>query len=398
MKGKDYTVMIRPTNSSPILSLTHVDFEPCEKILRDHYKIPDSRIITFLQLEIDNLDSQSVVNQVGYQAFDDEKKPLNLSLCNNTNIQIFYLLKSNSSLDISFISSFQDSNIDLFNLDNEFFTDICFSYSYSENDVVLEDRIKDFYQNYSLCDDGCTYNDINLEYMTITCDCDVKTNLTTTQKVINLKQIKDVDKSSIFEIIRCYNLVFSFKNKLNNIGFWIFLILTIGHIPLLIIYFYNGLKPIKEYLIKEMVKYGYISKKDTKELFSKDNNKNEKSNKNAEEKSESKLKKKKSKKKLDKLHSPPKKNSGNKNKMISLISNKIDLIDSSSTNKIKEQNNKIFDELNNIVSENENPSSKVRKKRIKKHENNTSEKVKTKKILIKKPNKKKNRILNITFI
>ena len=391
MKGKDYTVMIRPTNSSPILSLTHVDFEPCEKILRDHYKIPDSRIITFLQLEIDNLDSQSVVNQVGYQAFDDEKKPLNLSLCNNTNIQIFYLLKSNSSLDILFISSFKDSNIDLFNLDNEFFTDICFSYSYSENDVVLEDRIKDFYQNYSLCDDGCTYNDINIEYMTITCDCEVKTNLTTTQKVINLKQIKDVDKSSIFEIIRCYNLVFSFKNKLNNIGFWIFLILTIGHIPLLIIYFYNGLKPIKEYLIKEMVKYGYISKKDTKELFSKDNNKNEKSNKNAEEKSESKLKKKKSKKKLDKLHSPPKKNSGNKNKMISLISNKIDLIDSSSTNKIKEQNNKIFDELNNIVSENENPSSKVRKKRIKKHENNTSEKVKTKKILIKKPNKKKNR-------
>ena len=127
--------------------------------------------IQFLQLEINNLDSQSVVNQVGYQAFDDEQKPLNLSLCNNTNVQIFYLLKSNSSLDISFISSFQDSNIDLFNLDNEFFTDICFSYSYSENDVVLEDRIKDFYQNYSLCDDGCTNNDIKIEYMTVTCDC-----------------------------------------------------------------------------------------------------------------------------------------------------------------------------------------------------------------------------------
>ena len=104
MKGDDYTVMIRPTNSSPILSSTHVDFEPCEKILRDHYNIPNSRIITFLQLEIGNLDSQSVVNQVGYQAFDDEQKPLNLSLCNNTNIQIFYLIKSNSYLDISFIS------------------------------------------------------------------------------------------------------------------------------------------------------------------------------------------------------------------------------------------------------------------------------------------------------
>ena len=153
MKGEDYNLIIRPTNSSPINSLTHVDFEPCEEILRTHYNISKSRIIQFLQLEINNLDSQSAVNQVGYQAFDDEKKPLNLSLCNNTNIQIFYLLKSNSSLDILFISSFKDSNIDLFNLDNEFFTDICFSYSYSENDVVLEDRIKDFYQNYSLCDE-----------------------------------------------------------------------------------------------------------------------------------------------------------------------------------------------------------------------------------------------------
>jgi hypothetical protein len=297
------------------------------------------------------------------------------------------LIKSNSSLDISFISSVQDSNIDLFNLENEFFTDICFSYSYSENDVVLEDRIKDFYQNYSLCDDGCTYNDINLEYMTITCDCDVKTNLTTTQKVINLKQMEDVNKSSIFEIIRCYNLVFSFKNKLNNIGFWIFLILVIAHIPLLIIYFYNGLKPIKDYLIKEMIKYGYISKKNTKELFSKDNN-NEKSNKNPEETAKNKIRKKRVIKKLDKLQSPPRNNRREQNKMISLISNKNDLIDSSSTNKMKEHSNKIFDELNNIISEKENHSSKDRIKDTKNQEKNTFKKVKTKKILIKKLKKK----------
>ena len=393
MKGDDYTVMIRPTNSSPILSSTHVDFESCEKILRDHYNISNSRIIIFLLLEINNLDSQSLVNQVGYQAFDDKQKSLNLSLCNNTNIKIFYLIKSNSSIDISFISSVQDSNIDLFNLDNGFFTDICFSYSYSENDVVLEDRIKDFYQNYSVCDDGCTYNDINIEYMTITCDCEVKTNLTTTQKVINLKQIKDVDKSSIFEIIRCYNLVFSFKNKSNNAGFWIFLILIIAHIPLLIIYFYYGLKPIKSYLVKEMIKYGYISKKNAKKIFLKDNNNKEESNKNSEEKSENNLRLKRTKNKLDKMNSPPKNNKKDKNKMISLINKKIDLIDSSSTNKIKVQGNKVLDELNNIVSGNEKPSSKVIIKDSKKYGKNKLGKVKKKKILIKKikyKNKNKN--------
>ena len=57
MIGDDYTVMIRPTNSSPILSSTNVEFEPCEKNLRDYYNISYSRIITFLQLEKNNLDS-----------------------------------------------------------------------------------------------------------------------------------------------------------------------------------------------------------------------------------------------------------------------------------------------------------------------------------------------------
>ena len=361
MKGEDYNIIIRPTNSTTIRSLTHVDFEPCEDILRAHYNIPKSRIITFLQLEIDNLDSQSAVNQVGYQAFDDERNPLNLSLCNNTNIQIFYLLKSNSSLDILFISSFKDSNINLFNIDDEFFTDICFSYSYSENDVVLEDRIKDFYQNYSLCDNGCTYNDINIEYMTITCDCNVTDSLETTQKVINLKQIKDVDKSSIFEIIRCYNLVFSLKNKLNNIGFWIFLFLTIAHVPLLIIYFSNGLKQIKTYLIKEMIKYGYISKK------------------NVVEEPSNKLQAKSSRNNLDKLHSPPRNNNNNR-RNITIVSKKSELIDSSSTNKMRHESNKVLDKLNNIVTENEN--SKVTK--------NSFEKVKTKKIIVIKRKKKKN--------
>ena len=123
--------------------------------------------------------------------------------------------------------------------------------------------------------------------------------------------------------------------------------MTIAHIPLLIIYFYNGLKPIQDYLIKEMIKYGYISKKNTKELFSKDNN-NEKSNKSSEEKTKKKLKKKRTKKKLDKIHSPQKKNKRDQNKMISLINKKINKISNYNNIKIKKKKLKIFNELNNI--------------------------------------------------
>ena len=58
--------------------------------------------------------------------------------------------------------------------------------------------------------------------MTITCDCKVKKNLTTNMTNNEMAKYEDFKKSSTFEIIKCYNLFFSFKNKTENIGFWIF--------------------------------------------------------------------------------------------------------------------------------------------------------------------------------
>ena len=66
-------------------------------------------------------------------------------------------------------------------------------------------------------------------------------------------------------IIKCYNLAFSWNNKGKNIGFWLFLVLIISYIALIILYFYKGIKPLKEYIFREMEKYGYINKKEKKE-------------------------------------------------------------------------------------------------------------------------------------
>ena len=80
--------------------------------------------------------------------------------------------------------------------------------------MILEDRIKYIYQNYSLCDDGCTYNEINTENMTVSCDCKVKTNLTTNESSFSVEKLDNIDIDSNFALIKCYNLVFSFKGKL----------------------------------------------------------------------------------------------------------------------------------------------------------------------------------------
>ena len=142
--GDEYSITIKPTNIS-IPNSTNIDFLSCENILRKHYNISDSRYISFLQLEISNKNGNSLINNVGYQVFDDKKKLLDLSLCNDSNIQIFYIIKTNSSFNISFVSSFKDLNIDILNAKDSFFNDICVPYSDDENDVVLSDRIKYFF-------------------------------------------------------------------------------------------------------------------------------------------------------------------------------------------------------------------------------------------------------------
>ena len=80
-KDDDFSIYIYPTNYSHSSSTTHVNFSQCEKVLRNHYKIPDSSIMTFLQIELKNDDSNSLINQVEYQAYDGTKKLLDLSLC-----------------------------------------------------------------------------------------------------------------------------------------------------------------------------------------------------------------------------------------------------------------------------------------------------------------------------
>ena len=115
-KCDDFSILIYPTNSTYLTLMTHVNFTECENILRKHYKIPDSEMMTFLQIELENNNSKSLINQVEYQAFDGNKTLLNLSLCENVNIQIIYSIKNKSLIDIDSVNYFKQNGIDIFNI------------------------------------------------------------------------------------------------------------------------------------------------------------------------------------------------------------------------------------------------------------------------------------------
>ena len=261
INGKDLNLIIKPTNSSFHDNSTHVNFQNCEDILRKHYNIPNSTILTFVQLEVNNNEENSLINPVEYEVYDDKKNRLNLSVCNNTDIEIVHSIKDK---DLSFISYFLDSNINIFNIHDSFYHDICKAYYNSKHDIILKDRILDFYQKYGLCEEGCSYNEFNKEYKTISCSCKTKTKMTKKELTVHVQSydgmnIKSIFINTDFSIIKCYKVVFSLVGKSINIGFWIFLILVTTHIPFIFIYFCKGIETIKKYIIREMTKNRYIS-------------------------------------------------------------------------------------------------------------------------------------------
>ena len=124
--------------------------------------------------------------------------------------------------------------------------------------MILNDRRKEIYQNYSVCENDCTYEKMDLEKWIAACECSIKHNIEPEVKPPSLnKVIKDSFEDSNLAVIKCYNLVFNFKIKEGNIGFWIFSVLIFLHIPLFIFYFIKNIYPVKKFIITEMSKFHY---------------------------------------------------------------------------------------------------------------------------------------------
>ena len=267
IKGDNFTIVIKPTNSPPLPNTTHVDFDDCEKILRKEYNISNTSIITFFQMEINNDDKNALYNQIKYTTYDEQLQELDLSLCKDVETQIHYALKDDSNLNLNTVSNFKKLGVDILNIKDEFFTNLCYSYSDSNKDMVLEDRIKYIFQNYSLCEEGCTYNNMDLEQNTILCDCKIQgqgniSTVTTTLSFDSGKETSFLDSN--IGVIKCYNIVFSLSNKKDNIGFIAFSFLFLVYIIFFLIQIIKGIKPVINFLYNEMINYGYLNKDDPK--------------------------------------------------------------------------------------------------------------------------------------
>ena len=262
MKNNDYIIKINPINYKDLFNnSTSIDFLECEKTLRSINNISPSSQLYLVTLEIYKSNKKSLTNQVEYEIYDENKNKLDLSVCDNEEIEIHYSISNSSLLDKAKINYFSELGIDILNSKDVFFNDICFPYSEKSTDVILNDRIEYIYQNYSMCDENCNYEKIDLKTMTITCKCGAKKKVNTELEKLTFDHILlDIVSNSSIGVVKCYNLVFNFKTKLENLGFWIFAIIFLVNASFIIHYFIYGIIPIKKYIVSEMIKYNYLER------------------------------------------------------------------------------------------------------------------------------------------
>ena len=261
IEGDGFEIKVAPMNEKGEQGSTYIDFLSCETKLKIEYNLSQSAVLSVFQTQTESTNERSLTNRVSYVVYDENNNQLDLSVCENEQIRINYALRNDTSLNTTMLSRFADKGIDILNSSDPFFNDICYSYSDGGSDMILKDRISEVYQNFSVCDSGCEYESIDTENLTVSCSCSVSndTDSDDEEENTNLKDIiLNLLQDSTFGVIKCYKLVFDFSNKLKNIGFWIFSVIIIGHIPLYILFFLNGITPIKQYIVNEMKKYHYF--------------------------------------------------------------------------------------------------------------------------------------------
>ena len=272
----NYTIILFKTAScikELELELPYPDFKECYTKIQNAYNINESLLVSLVELKI-NLHNPITLftffHPISGEKLDSE------TICQNEKITLTENLLEILDEDSTFYSaqiSLTDQGINIFDLSDPFFTDICFDFDNPlKKDIPLSSRIQDLYPNVSVCDKSCQYNGIDLDGMTASCDCtfnDIANNELLKDTILSdtLGQFFDFISSSNLQVFKCFQ--YMFKHFSRSIGGWISLFIIAVHIAMVLLYFIFELGKIKIYIFSLTKKYvEYISK------INKQNNKN----------------------------------------------------------------------------------------------------------------------------
>ena len=215
-------------------NLSSINFDECENKLRTYYNIGNNT--TLLILKIDIFENGLLIPIIEYEAYNSKtKEQLNLNICQ--------YIKINLNIPVNI----DENSIFKYNSSNEYYNDICYSYTKNNSDFILEDRRDEYINNnLSLCEKGCEYNNYDYNNKKVLCECFTKTKIASLSEIeINkdklLRNFIDIKNIININVLRCFKEVFNKEKLIFNLGF------IIMGIIILITFILSILFKIKEY-------------------------------------------------------------------------------------------------------------------------------------------------------
>ena len=254
-KNKDYNIIIyKNKNCIKELSLNIpiVNFGNCFEKIKKVHNINEDLIISV----VDKLNQNNPTTFYSFFHPTTGEKLNAESICKNTTIIIeenllSFLNENDTNYDLMIFLT--EQNINIFNITDPFYTDLCYDYINPLNkDISLQDRIKTFYPNVTLCDEGCDNKGVDIESMTALCDCTfndiANINFIKENALLNdfMGNIFDVINESNILVLKCFKYIFKHFSK--SIGGIITLCLLLINIILTVIFFIYEANKIKKYV------------------------------------------------------------------------------------------------------------------------------------------------------
>ena len=253
--NNDYSLIIYK-NSSCIkelsLKIPKIDFNNCYKKIKAFYNISGDLIIVVLDKYIGN--ENPITSYILFDPLNGKK--INASeICRDEKIIIKENILFFPGVDPSLIQFFADQGINVFNVSDRFYVDICFRYkSPNKKDIPLNYRLKLFFPNISLCDDGCISQGVDLKTMESICNCpftEFSKNIliSNTLKYVGiLGDVVSFITESSFGVIFCYKNIFIYEYFKKCIGGFIIMFIIFFQTICVFVYIFKNKFEVKKYI------------------------------------------------------------------------------------------------------------------------------------------------------
>ena len=203
-------------NNSTDPKMAIINLGECERLLKEYYGIEKEEPLYILKIDafVEGKIGPKVEYEIYYPFNGKNLHQLDISICEGTEILIGYKV------------GHLDDNIDLYDRNSPYYNDVCYTFTNSNGtDIILEDRQNEFKDlNLSLCEEDCHIASYDINTEMVECSCEIKLSLPFVSqmtidknklyKFINIKNIVN------FQIMICYDVLFSVEGIIQNIGFY----------------------------------------------------------------------------------------------------------------------------------------------------------------------------------